>query len=202
MHASVAAIEAGKFDLREEEISIAGATDSCLRLVNERAKKKGLKITTNIDPNLPKMYGDERRVKQVLINLLSNSVKFTHDGGEVMVSAKLDGRGGLILSVKDTGIGIAQEDISTVLSPFGQVDSSLAREYEGTGLGLHLTRNFIELHGGSMVIVSEVGKGTEVSAHFPPGRMMLEMPPLAKKESPTGIDHIDADGAKTYSDVS
>ena len=198
----VSAIEAGKFDLREEEISIARATESCLRLVNERAKKKNLKIETHIDPNLPLMYGDERRIKQVLINLLSNSVKFTHDGGHVSVSAKLDGRGGLILAVKDSGIGIAKEDVATVLSPFGQVDSSLAREYEGTGLGLHLTRNFIELHGGSMVIESEVGKGTEVSAHFPPGRMMLEVSSKAIRDTGTGIAHIDADGAKTYSDVS
>ncbi|MEG3619190.1 ATP-binding protein [Magnetovibrio sp. PR-2] len=198
----VSAIEAGKFELREEEISIDKATESCLRLVNERAIKKNLKIETDIDPNLPMMHGDERRIKQVLINLLSNSVKFTPDGGQVTITAKLDGRSGLILAVKDTGIGIAKEDISTVLSPFGQVDSSLAREYEGTGLGLHLTRNFIELHGGKMVIESEVGKGTEVSAHFPPGRMMLEISNHAKHDGTTGIEHIDAAGAKTYTDVS
>ena len=95
------------------------------------------------------------------------------------MSTRLDGRGGMILAVKDTGIGIAKEDIPKVLSPFGQVDSSLARQYEGTGLGLHLSRTFIELHGGKLVIESEVGKGTEVSAHLPPGRMAYESTPPA-----------------------
>lgn len=170
----VSAIEAGKFDLREEEVDIQVVVDACLRLVNERAKKNALILDFDISPILPSMYGDERRIKQVVINLLSNAVKFTPRGGHVVVSAHLDGRGGMILSVKDTGIGIAKEDIPKVLHPFGQVDSSLSRQYEGTGLGLHLARTFIELHGGKMVIESEVGKGTEVSAHFPPGRMAYE----------------------------
>jgi len=170
----VSAIEAGQFDLREEEVNIQLIVDTCMRLVNERAKKNALLLDCDISPNLPFMYGDERRIKQVVINLLANAVKFTPRGGRVVVSAHLDGRGGLILSVKDTGIGIAKEDISKVLRPFGQVDSSLSRQYEGTGLGLHLARTFIELHGGKMVIESEVGKGTQVSAHFPPGRMTYE----------------------------
>lgn len=170
----VSAIEAGKFEMHEEDVSIQAVTDACLRLVNERAKKNSIQIECAIADNLPNLIGDERRIKQVLINLLSNSVKFTPRGGHVLVSARLDGRGGMILSVKDTGIGIAKEDIPKVLSPFGQVDSSLARQYEGTGLGLHLSRTFIELHGGKLVIESEVGKGAEVSAHFPPGRMAYE----------------------------
>jgi len=170
----VSAIEAGKFEMHEEEVSIQEVADACLRLVNERAKKNSISIECNLASNLPNMFADERRIKQVLINLLSNSVKFTPRGGHVTVSARLDGRGGMILAVKDTGIGIAKEDIPKVLSPFGQVDSSLARQYEGTGLGLHLSRTFVELHGGKLVIESEVGKGAEVSAHFPPGRMTYE----------------------------
>lgn len=170
----VSAIEAGKLELQEEDIEVCDAIESCLRLVNERAEKNSLLISSDIAPNLPKMVADERRIKQILINILSNSVKFTPRGGQIMVKAHLDGRGGLILSVKDTGIGIAKEDIPKVLSPFGQVDSSLAREYEGTGLGLHLTRNLVELHGARLVIESELGRGTEVSAHFPPGRMVYE----------------------------
>ncbi|OEJ69502.1 PAS domain-containing sensor histidine kinase [Magnetovibrio blakemorei] len=175
----VSAIEAGKFELREEEVNIDECVQSCLRLVNERAGQKSLTIKRDIDANLPHMFGDERRVKQIVINLLSNSVKFTPRGGDILIRAHVDGRGGLILSVKDNGIGIAKEDIPKVLSPFGQVDSSLAREYEGTGLGLHLVRQFVELHGGKLVIVSEVGKGTEVSAHFPPGRMTYESAPFS-----------------------
>lgn len=175
----VSAIEAGKFELREEEVNIDECVQSCLRLVNERAGQKSLTIRCDIDANLPHMFGDERRVKQIVINLLSNSVKFTPRGGDILILARVDGRGGLILTVKDNGIGIAKEDIPKVLSPFGQVDSSLAREYEGTGLGLHLVRQFVELHGGKLVIVSEVGKGTEVSAHFPPGRMTYESAPFS-----------------------
>ncbi|HEY9081139.1 ATP-binding protein [Magnetovibrio sp.] len=179
----VSAIEAGKFEMHEEEVSIKSVAEACLRLVNERAKQNSIRIDCNIDENLPNLFGDERRIKQVLINLLSNSVKFTPRGGHVTVSARLDGRGGMILAVKDTGIGIAKEDIPKVLSPFGQVDSSLARQYEGTGLGLHLSRTFIELHGGKLVIESEVGKGSEVSAHFPPGRMAYESAIGAAHES-------------------
>ncbi|MFC1673667.1 ATP-binding protein [Pseudomonadota bacterium] len=106
----------------------------------------------------------------------------------------MDGRGGLIVSVSDTGIGIAAADIPKVLSPFGQVDSSLARQYEGTGLGLHLTRNLMELHGGKLVIESELGAGTTVSCHFPAGRMATEITP---QSAPKPI--VDEDGAKAYS---
>jgi signal transduction histidine kinase len=97
----------------------------------------------------------------------------------------LDAQGGMIVSVKDTGIGIAAEDISKVLSPFGQVDSSLSREYEGTGLGLHLARTLMELHGGRLVIESELGVGTEVSCHFPAERMIHDGSPPAKQASKT-----------------
>lgn len=196
----VSAIEAGKLELREEEVDIFGVAESCMRLVNERAKKKSLAMTNTITENLPQLVADERRIKQILINILSNSVKFTPRGGEVTVGARLDGRGGMILSVKDTGIGIDKDDIPKVLSPFGQVDSSLARQYEGTGLGLHLTRNLAELHGGRLVIESEVGQGTEVSVHLPPGRVSYESSPTASEENDQPI--VDEDGAKTYTGMS
>lgn len=195
----VSAIEAGKMDLHEEEIDIHNVTESCLRLVNERAKKNNQVVTCDIGDNLPLMVADERRIKQILINILSNSVKFTPRGGRIDITAKLDGRGGLILAVKDTGIGIAKEDIPKVLSPFGQVDSSLAREYEGTGLGLHLTRTLVELHGGKLVIESELGKGTVVSTHFPPGRMASESAVgHGVDRGRRQTDVIDEAGARTY----
>ncbi|MBL4613896.1 MAG: PAS domain S-box protein, partial [Magnetovibrio sp.] len=194
----VSAIEAGKLDLHEEEVQIEATIESCLRLVNERARTNNLVLSSDIAENLPRMYADERRLKQILINILSNSVKFTPQGGKVDVRARLDGRGGLILSVKDTGIGISKEDIPKVLSPFGQVDSSLARQYEGTGLGLHLTRNLIELHGGRLVIESEPGKGSEVSAHFPPGRMAYESAHL-DEDSERDKAPVDEAGAITFS---
>lgn len=189
----VSAIEAGKMELREEHVHIAQLAESSLRLVNDRARKNELKLLNGVPADLPVLVGDERRIKQVIINLLSNAVKFTPSGGEVHLNARLDGQGGLIVSVKDSGIGIAAEDIPKVLSPFGQVDSSLAREYEGTGLGLHLARTLMELHDGRLVIESELGGGTQVSCHFPPERLAMEGPP---KGADKGV--VDDDGAKTF----
>lgn len=169
----VSAIEAGKLELLEEEVKLPHLAEVCLRLVADRARKNDLILGNDVPEDLPGMMADERRVKQIVINLLSNAVKFTPKGGEVRLGAKLDGEGGLIVWVKDTGIGIAKADIPKVLSPFGQVDSSLSREYEGTGLGLHLSRTLMEYHGGHLIIESELGKGTLVSCHFPPERMVV-----------------------------
>lgn len=194
----VSAIEAGKMELREEEVQISSLAEICLRLVNDRARKNNLKLINNVPADLPGMLVDERRIKQVLINLLSNAVKFTPSGGEVHLSAFLDGGGGMIVSIKDTGIGIAAEDISKVLSPFGQVDSSLSREYEGTGLGLHLARTLMGLHGGRLVIASELGVGTEVSCHFPAERMTHEGSLVMGQSDEPAKGIVDGDGAKTF----
>lgn len=175
----VSAIEAGKLELREEDVQIAALAESSLRLVNERAQKNGLKLINDVSVQLPILVGDERRIKQVIINLLSNAVKFTPQGGDVRLSAHMDGKGGMIVAVADSGIGIAAENIPKVLSPFGQVDSSLSREYEGTGLGLHLARTLMELHGGQLLIESELGAGTTVSCHFPAERMAASSAPPA-----------------------
>lgn len=167
----VSAIEAGKLELREEAVSIARLSETCLRLVGGRARKKDLKMVSDLSAELANLVADERRVKQVMINLLSNAVKFTPRGGEVLLSAHMNAQGGMVVAVKDTGIGIAAEDIPKVLSPFGQVDSSLAREYEGTGLGLHLARTLMEMHGGALAIESEPGVGTTVRCSFPAERI-------------------------------
>jgi len=175
----VSAIEAGKLELREENVDIADVAKICLRLVRERAETNYLSITSNIADDLNMMYGDERRIKQVIINLLSNAVKFTPKGGDVAVSAHRDTEGGLVIAVSDSGIGIAAENIARVLSPFGQVDSSLARKYEGTGLGLHLSRNLVELHGGRLIIDSTPGKGTTVTCNFPAERICAKPQPAS-----------------------
>lgn len=170
----VSAIEAGKIELREEVINIAGLSETSLRLVHERALKKELKMVSDLSAELPDLVADERRIKQVIINLLSNAVKFTPRGGKILISAHMDAQGGMIVAVKDTGIGIAAEDIPKVLSPFGQVDSSLSREYEGTGLGLHLARTLMEMHDGSLMIESAPGVGTTVSCYFPAERISID----------------------------
>ena len=130
-----------------------------------------LTLTSSVDPATPMIYADKRRVKQVFLNLLSNAVKFTPEGGEVAVISALNDDGSLSISIADTGIGMDQEEIKKALAVFGQVDSGLNRKHEGTGLGLHLTMGLMELHGGTMVVTSEKGKGTEITVTFPKDRV-------------------------------
>jgi two-component system cell cycle sensor histidine kinase PleC len=119
---------------------------------------------------MPRLYADKRKLKQMLLNLLSNGIKFTHEGGAVDLTARIDEDGGLVLCVRDTGIGIPADQFDHVLAPFGQVDSALAREHQGTGLGLPLVKALVELHDGKLVLDSEPGVGTNVSLHFPSER--------------------------------
>ncbi len=124
----------------------------------------------DIDHDLPRLYADKRKLKQMLLNLLSNAIKFTHQGGAVHLFARVADDGGLELRIRDTGIGIAADQIELVLAPFGQVDSALAREHQGTGLGLPLVKALVELHGGHLILESEPEAGTNISLCFPPER--------------------------------
>jgi signal transduction histidine kinase len=168
----LAKIEAGKLDLDEEDIDIARTIRSCMVLVKERAANGGVKLKTDIPQDLPALHADQRKLKQILVNLLSNAVKFTPSGGEVTLKAWWREDSGYVFQVIDTGIGIALEDIPTALSPFGQVDRQLDRKYEGTGLGLPLTKSLVEMHGGSLNLQSEVGVGTTVTVRFPAKRIV------------------------------
>jgi signal transduction histidine kinase len=141
-----------------------------LAIVRARADAAGIEMVTDIPADLPQLYADERKLNQVLLNLLSNAIKFTPDGGRVSVAA-VERDGGLSISVTDTGIGIAAADIERVFEPFVQLDSSLARKYEGTGLGLALSRRWVHLHGGSLVLKSELGRGTTAEMRFPKERV-------------------------------
>lgn len=168
-------IEAGKLDLTEEPVDLVGAIDSSIRLVQERAQQGKVEIVTETPPMLPKFNGDLRKVKQITINLLSNAVKFTPEDGRVTASASVNDDGDLVLRITDTGIGIAKTDLEKVLEPFGQADGGLDRQFEGTGLGLTLTRALTELHGGRLEIESTVDgptTGTSVSAIFPASRII------------------------------
>ncbi len=118
------------------------------------------------------LRADQRALRQMLINLLSNAVKFTPEGGHVKVTAGRDDEGRFVISVSDTGIGISEEDQPKVLLPFNQVDSRLSRKYEGTGLGLPLTKRLMELHGGWLEIESALERGTKVSLIFPRERVI------------------------------
>jgi signal transduction histidine kinase len=168
----VSKMEFGKIELAEEAVDVAGVAVSCVRLMRERAEAAGLTVTQALPLDLPLVQADELRLKQILLNLLSNAVKFTAPGGSITISAAVDARG-LALTVADTGIGIEPHHLNTALRPFGQIDSRLARKYQGTGLGLPLTKSLVELHGGRLELASTPGVGTKATVWLPPERIIF-----------------------------
>jgi signal transduction histidine kinase len=168
----ISKIEFGKQTLDEDEVELGHAIRSCLALVRERARAGGVKIVDNLLSQIVRVLADERKLKQVLLNLLSNAVKFTPAGGAVTLSWTLDEVKGVVVEIADTGIGIPLHQIAKVLEPFGQAENSLSRRYEGSGLGLPLSKALIELHGGSFELESEVNVGTRVRFSLPPTRIM------------------------------
>jgi len=159
-------IEAGRMELEVTTFDLPSAVENALILVRERASRHGIKLDRAIDERLGDFTGDERKVKQVLVNLLSNAVKFTPEGGQIRVAARL-GDSAAIVSVTDTGIGIAKEDQEAIFEEFRQVGSNYAQKREGTGLGLSLTRKFVEMHGGKIWVESELGKGATFTFTLP-----------------------------------
>jgi len=159
-------IEAGKFELRVEKVDCGEVMDTVSRLIRPRAEAGQLEFVVGHPTEPIRLQADERALKQVLINLLSNAVKFTPAGGRVDIGCR-QVENGVAFMVRDTGIGISAKDIETALAPFGQIDSHLARRFDGTGLGLPIVRGICELHGGTLTIDSEVGHGTTVTAIFP-----------------------------------
>ena len=165
-------IESGTDELHEDEIDIAEITRAALKLVRQRAEQGGIKLALELQDRLPALRADQRKLKQILVNLLSNAVKFTDAGGEVTLRTWCRMDSGYVFQVVDTGIGIAPEDIPRALVQYGQVDGDLNRQYEGTGLGLPLTKALVEQHGGTLDFQSEVGVGTTVTARFPAKRIV------------------------------
>jgi len=167
----ISKIEADAVELQEEDINLAGTIRSCVTMIKERAQKSGIVlITDNIDDTVPLLRADPRRLKQIFINLMSNAVKFTEAGGTVTITSWYNSDNGYAIQVKDTGIGIAADDIPKALARFQQIDGRLSREFEGTGLGLPLTKALVELHGGSLDLQSEIGNGTIVTVRLPAER--------------------------------
>jgi signal transduction histidine kinase len=166
----VAKIEHGEVAIDDEIVDVGAAMESCARVVREPAAAASVTVAVDPHADLPPLRADGRRLKQILINLLSNAIKFTQAGGRVTIEAAADERGYRI-SVSDTGIGIAPEDMATALRPFGQIDSSLARKYQGTGLGLPLSKAMAELHGGGLELSSTPGQGTTATVWLPPERI-------------------------------
>jgi signal transduction histidine kinase len=169
-------IEANRFELHEEVLSIARVWGAVQSILQESIASARLKLEADISNSLPGLRADQRAVRQILINLLSNAVKFTPEGGRITVAAEIDAQGRFVISVADTGIGISEQDLADVVLPFKQVDSSLARRYEGTGLGLPLIHRLIEMHDGQLEIESVLGVGTTVRAVFPEQRVAAGQP--------------------------
>jgi signal transduction histidine kinase len=164
-------IDAGEGKLDEGDTDLRDVIAQSLRMMAHQAEAAGVALTSEIAPGLPSFRADKRRLKQTLINLLGNAIKFTGAQGSITVRAWSE-NGGAKISVADTGIGIAAHDIPRALERFGQVDSSLARKYEGAGLGLPLAKHFMEMHGGSLSLESTPGIGTTVTVSLPAARAL------------------------------
>jgi two-component system cell cycle sensor histidine kinase PleC len=164
---------AGKAELREDRMSLTSLLVSVERFFRERAREAGLALEMQLPGRDIELWADETKLKQVLLNLMSNAVKFTAPGGRVSASIALRADGRLELTIADSGIGIAEADLDRVFEPFTQVDNSLSRRHAGTGLGLPLAKSFVELHGGTIEIASRPGVGTTVTVLLPSVRVQL-----------------------------
>jgi signal transduction histidine kinase len=159
-------VEAGRMELELSTFDVPSAISNAMTLIRERAQQHGIKLAIEVDPQLREIVADERKLKQILLNLLSNAVKFTPDGGRIDVRAHL-GTKDVVICVHDTGIGIAPDDQEAVFEEFRQVGPHYTSKQEGTGLGLALTRRFVELHGGVIRVESELGKGSTFTFTLP-----------------------------------
>ena len=169
----ISRIEAGFLTLDENVIDVQRMMRSCARMLNEKISAAALTLTLEIPSDLPALLGDETRLRQVVINLLTNAVKFTPSGGTISASASIVDDGSIEIAVKDTGVGISKQDLKRVMEPFQQAEQDLSRRYGGVGLGLSLARNLTKLHGGTISLESEPGVGTLVRVHLPANRVRV-----------------------------
>jgi len=166
----VARIESGAVELHEENVDLLGICEACEHMVRARAELGRVTVEIIIPPDFPALYADETRVKQTILNLLINSVKFNRLDGNVTISAKVDDENAISVTVSDTGIGIEADKLKTVFEPFTQVHDVFTRPHEGSGLGLSLVKLMTEKHGGSVEINSRIKEGTDITISYPPER--------------------------------
>jgi two-component system cell cycle sensor histidine kinase PleC len=177
-------IEAGRYELNEEPVSLTRVVEDCHHLLKLRAGNRGLTIHELFEPDMPRLWADERAVRQICLNLLSNAIKFTPQGGEIWLKVGWTASGGQYMSVKDTGPGIPEEEIPIVLASFGQGSNSIKSAEQGAGLGLPIAKNLIDLHGGTFTLKSKLRIGTEVVVTFPPERVMSALAPITEGAPP------------------
>ena len=176
----LAKIEAGKHSLHYDTLSLREVCDDAVRLMRGKVAESGLSLTLDAPADLPEIEADHRGVKQVLLNLISNAIKFTPEGGSIVVSVRMEARAMMRVAVTDTGIGIAPEDLARLARPFEQVEGQHSKTTQGTGLGLALTKSLVELHGGELTMDSEPGRGTTVAFTLPLRRPAEAAPDRAR----------------------
>ncbi|WP_439813697.1 sensor histidine kinase [Zavarzinia sp. CC-PAN008] len=177
-------IEAGRFELDLEIFDLPSIVQFACAMLSPEAQAKWLNVETLLPPDLPRLNADRRVVGQILLNLLSNAVKFTPEGGRVTVEGRIDLQGDLLLIVTDTGIGIDIDEQDRVFEPFRRASHGPARRITGSGLGLPISRSFMELHGGSLAIESKPGQGTRITARFPSARVVPGTPEAPPRPEP------------------
>jgi two-component system cell cycle sensor histidine kinase PleC len=171
-------IEAGRYELNEEAVDLASVVADCRHLLQLRARNRGIAIHEMFEPDLPRLWADERACRQICLNLLSNAIKFTPQGGEIWLKAGWTAAGGQYMSVRDNGPGIPEDEIPIVLASFGQGTNAIKSAEQGTGLGLPIAKNLVDLHNGTFTLKSKVRFGTEVIVTFPAERVMSALGPL------------------------
>lgn len=174
----ISRIEAGELTLSDDTVDIAACIGESLHMLEEQANSRRVLLSSDIARDMPLMRGDQTRIKQVIINLAGNAIKFTPPDGAVKVSAGMSPQGDIQIKIMDTGIGIPREDLAKVLEPFGQVSNELTRAHEGAGLGLPLAKLLTERHDGVLTIASSLGHGTTVTIIFPRNRTVSGLPPV------------------------
>jgi signal transduction histidine kinase len=180
-------VESGDAEIQDEVVGTRELVDSAITLVKESGEIDSVELEIDLPDDAPALRADKRKLKQILVNLLANAIKFTPAGGKVTLRTWSSAESGYVFQITDTGIGIAPESIPKALSRFGQVDADLNRRYQGTGLGLPLTKALIEMHGGTLDLQSRVGIGTTVTVRFPAERIV---------GSPRGTKSINAENRK------
>ncbi len=189
----ISRIEAGRFDLEEERFQLLELVQSTVRIVYEQAENAGLNLDVRIAENPPDIWADLRALRQVLINLLANAIKFTDAGGVVSLMAWFDDDGRLVVNVSDSGMGIAPDDLAKVLKPFEQVEGAMSRKNYGTGLGLPIAKNIVEQHGGILNLDSELHRGTTVTIMLPVERIYWSEMPATSAAAPAPTALLDAE---------
>jgi two-component system, cell cycle sensor histidine kinase PleC len=178
-------VEAGRYDLKEVSVALSAIVEDCAHLLSMRAQGRNLNVKVLVEKNLPPLWADERALRQIILNLMTNAIKFTPSGGTITVKAGWTAKRGQYISVRDTGPGIPEDEIPNILSSFGRGSLAQKNAEEGTGLGLPIVKGLVELHGGYFSLTSKLRVGTEVLVILPPERVMDSLPQMRVQRAPS-----------------